>query len=73
MRSINLLARLLLAVGGINWGLVALARFDLVATLVGLGFGRTNAMSRVIYGLVGAAGAYEAVRFAVTRAEGAEI
>ena len=31
----------LLVVGGANWGLVALAEFDLVATLLGMEFGET--------------------------------
>ncbi|HEU5206826.1 MAG TPA: DUF378 domain-containing protein [Gaiellaceae bacterium] len=58
MKALNLLAAVLLIVGGLNWGLVALAEFDLVATLVGLEFGETNAVSRVIYSLVGLAAVY---------------
>jgi uncharacterized membrane protein YuzA (DUF378 family) len=58
MKAANLLAATLLIVGGLNWGLVAIAEFDLVATLVGLEFGETNAASRVIYGLVGLAAVY---------------
>jgi uncharacterized protein len=50
------------AVGGLNWGLVALAKFDLVATLVGLDFGQTNAVSRVVYGLVGASALYQVIQ-----------
>ena len=49
-------------VGGLNWGLVAIAEFDLVATLVGLEFGETNAASRVVYGLVGLAAVYGVTR-----------
>ena len=69
MRSVGLLARVLLIVGGINWGLVALGNFDLVATLVGLSFGQTNAISRLVYGLVGAAALFEAVSLATRRRE----
>ncbi len=58
--SVKQLSRLLIVVGGVNWGLVALARFDLVATLTGNRFGGTNAASRLIYGLVGAAAVVEA-------------
>jgi uncharacterized membrane protein YuzA (DUF378 family) len=58
MKALSILAAALLIVGGLNWGLVALAEFDLVATLVGLEFGETNAVSRVIYGLVGLAAVY---------------
>jgi uncharacterized protein len=58
MKTLDLLAALLLVVGGLNWGLVAVAEFDLVATLVGLDFGETNAASRIVYGLVGLAAVY---------------
>ena len=53
MSKLTMLAGALVIVGGINWGLVAIAEFDLVATLVGLEFGETNAVSRIVYGLVG--------------------
>ena len=53
MKKLDILAAVLVAVGGLNWGLVAVAKFDLVAALVGLDFGQTNAASRVVYGLVG--------------------
>ena len=36
MSKLNLVAAALVIVGGLNWGLVAIAEFDLVATLVGL-------------------------------------
>lgn len=58
MKKLDLLAATLLIVGGLNWGLVAIAEFDLVAWIVGLEFGETNAVSRVIYGLVGIAAVY---------------
>ena len=47
------LALLLVIVGGLNWLLVGIAKFDLVATLTGNSFGETNAISAVIYILVG--------------------
>ena len=53
MKTLTTGAALLLIVGGVNWGLVALFEFDLVATLVGLDFGETNVASRLVYGLVG--------------------
>ena len=53
MSKLTLIAGALVIVGGLNWGLVAIAEFDLVATLVGLEFGETNALSRIVYGLVG--------------------
>ena len=58
MKSLDLLAGALLIVGGLNWGLVALAEFDLVAWIFGEEFGATNPASRVVYGLVGLAAVY---------------
>jgi uncharacterized protein len=58
MRKLDLLAATLLIVGGLNWGLIAVAKFDLVAWIFGLDFGQTNAASRIVYGLVGLAALY---------------
>ena len=58
MRKLDLLAATLLIVGGLNWGLVAVAKFDLVAWIFGLEFGQTNAASRIVYALVGLAAVY---------------
>ena len=62
MKKLDIAAAVLVAVGGLNWGLVAVAKFDLVAALVGLDFGQTNAASRVVYGLVGAAAVYQVLQ-----------
>jgi uncharacterized protein len=59
MKKLDVLAATLVIVGGLNWGLVAVAEFDLVAALVGLDFGETNALSRAVYGLVGLAAGYQ--------------
>ena len=59
MKKLDILAAVLVAIGGLNWGLVAIAKFDLVAALVGLDFGQTNAVSRVVYGLVGLSAVYQ--------------
>jgi uncharacterized membrane protein YuzA (DUF378 family) len=56
MRIIKPLALLLTIVGALNWLLVGIARFDLVATLTGDSFGETNVISSVVYILVGVAG-----------------
>jgi hypothetical protein len=61
-RNLDLLAGTLLVVGGLNWGLVGVAKFDLVAWIFGLEFGETNAATRVVYGLVGLAAVYGATR-----------
>lgn len=62
MRGMDTVARILAGIGAVNWGLVALAEFDLVATIFGLDFGETNAATRVVYGLVGLAGLWVLVR-----------
>ncbi len=59
MKQLDVLAAVLVIVGGLNWGLVALGEFDLVAALVGLEFGETNAVSRIVYGLVGLSAVYQ--------------
>jgi uncharacterized protein len=53
MKMLTKAAAALVIVGGLNWGLVALFEFDLVAWLFGLDFGETSAVTRVVYGLVG--------------------
>ncbi len=63
MRKLDGVALLLVIVGALNWGLVAIAEFDLVATVFGLDFGQTNALTRIVYGLVGLSGAWLGVRF----------
>ena len=49
MRLINTLTLVLLIVGGLNWGLVGLLNFDLVAAI----FGEMSPLSRIVYVLVG--------------------
>jgi hypothetical protein len=58
MKKLDLLAAALVLIGGLNWGLVAVAKFDLVAWIFGMDFGETNAASRIVYGLVGLAAVY---------------
>lgn len=57
MRLINLLTLTLVIVGGLNWGLVGLFDFDLVATL----FGEMSALSRIVYVLVGASALWQLI------------
>ncbi len=47
------LALLLVIIGALNWGLIGLLRFDLVASLFG---GQASMLSRIVYSLVGLAG-----------------
>jgi uncharacterized protein len=58
MRKLDSVAAALVLIGGLNWGLVAIAKFDLVAWIFGEEFGGTNAASRIVYGLVGLAAVY---------------
>ena len=58
MKKLDTLAAALVIVGGLNWGLVALAEFDLVAWIFGEEFGTTNVASRIVYALVGIAAVY---------------
>lgn len=55
MRYLNALALLLVIVGGLNWLLVGIAQFDLVAAIAGTSFGDTNLFSSIVYVLVGIA------------------
>jgi uncharacterized protein len=53
MQYLRAIALLLVIVGGVNWLLVGIAKFDLVAAITGDAFGETNPISAVIYILVG--------------------
>ena len=52
MKVIDTITLILVIVGALNWGLVGLFRFDLVAYLFG---GQTATVSRIVYTLVGIA------------------
>lgn len=52
MKIINNIALILTIIGGINWGLIGLFKFDLVAWIFS---GQDSVMSRIIYSLVGLA------------------
>ena len=56
MRILKSVALLLVIVGAVNWLLVGLANFDLVAALTGSEFGETNVISSIVYILVGLSG-----------------
>lgn len=56
MRAINSIALILVIVGALNWLLVGLFGFDLVASLFANGFGTLSALSRIVYALVGISG-----------------
>ena len=52
MKIIDKTALILIIIGAINWGLIGLFKFDLVATL----FGEMSVLSRIVYKLVGISG-----------------
>ena len=52
--ALDWIALLLVIIGGLNWGLVGIFKFDLVATI----FGQMSALSRIVYTLVGIAAIY---------------
>jgi uncharacterized membrane protein YuzA (DUF378 family) len=61
MKIVDVIAAVLLVVGGLNWGLVAVMDFDLVAFIFGMSFGQTSLLSKVVYGLVGLSAVYQAL------------
>lgn len=54
MRTLNVVSLVLVIIGAVNWGLVGLFEFDLVAFL----FGHLTMLTRIVYTLVGIAGLY---------------
>lgn len=56
MRTANAVALILVIVGALNWLLVGLFGFDLVASLFANGFGTLSVLSRIVYALVGLSG-----------------
>jgi uncharacterized membrane protein YuzA (DUF378 family) len=54
LNALDWIALVLLAIGGINWGLVGIFDFDLVATLLG----DMSLLSRTVYTVVGVCALY---------------
>lgn len=63
MQALNLVALVLVIVGALNWALVGIADFDLVAAIFGAG----AALSRIVYVVVGIAGVYCLTFFSLLR------
>lgn len=55
MKALNIITLALVIVGGLNWGLVGLFGFDLVAAM----FGSASIASRLVYILVGLSAAWQ--------------
>ncbi|MBS0625813.1 MAG: DUF378 domain-containing protein [Verrucomicrobia bacterium] len=62
---VDLIAMILLVVGGLNWGLVGLFKFNLVDAI----FGDMSALTRIIYVLVGVSALYKVVCWAKAKAK----
>ena len=59
MKVLNTIVLVLIIVGALNWGLIALFNFDLVAWL----FGTMTMLTRIVYGLVGLSGLWAVTFF----------
>jgi uncharacterized membrane protein YuzA (DUF378 family) len=57
VKILKIISIILVIVGGLNWGLVGLFNFDLVAAI----FGAMSSLSKIVYVLVGLAAVYIAV------------
>lgn len=55
MKTLDVVAFALLVIGGLNWGLVGIFRFDVVAAI----FGEMSILARIVYALVGLAAVYD--------------
>ena len=59
MKNLDVLAAVLLVVGGLNWGVVGVTGSDLVGAL----FGELSPLSRAVYIIVGLAALYQALQW----------
>jgi uncharacterized protein len=59
MKRLDVLAAVLLVIGGLNWGVVGLTGSDLVGAI----FGALSPVSRVVYLLVGVAALYQGLQW----------
>lgn len=60
MKSFNIITLILVIVGGLNWGLVGIFNFDLVAAILGTG----SLLSRLVYILVGVSAMWQLIPLA---------
>lgn len=58
MKTLDIIAAVLLVIGGLNWGLVGVFEFDLVDAIFGESL---HIISRIVYILVGVAAIYQVV------------
>lgn len=63
MKNLELLATILVLVGGLNWGLVGMFNYNLITSLLGDG----STMTKAVYGLVGICALYQVMQFLKAR------
>ncbi len=56
--TVDWISRILLIIGGLNWGLVGIFRINLVSAI----FGERTMVTNVVYGIIGIAAIYELIR-----------
>ncbi len=59
MKIVDIVSAVILAIGGLNWGLIGFFEFNLVESI----FGPMSALSRIVYCLVGLSALYEIFMF----------
>lgn len=59
MKTLDVIAAILLVIGGLNWGLIGALNFNLVEFL----FGQLPILVRIIYGIVGLAAIYQILQY----------
>ena len=59
MKTLDVIAAILLVIGGLNWGLIGLFHFNLVSML----FGKIPDLENIVYIVVGLAAVYQAVQW----------
>lgn len=59
MKTLDVIIAVLLVVGGLNWGLVGILGFDLVASI----FGDMSFLSRIVYAIVGLSALYQVAQW----------
>ena len=60
MKLLDVIAAVLVIIGGLNWGLIGLFDLNLVATIFG---GADSGLAQLIYVVVGVSAAYQAIQF----------
>jgi len=68
MSGISWVTRILTIIGGLNWGLIGLANYNLVAAI----FGEGTTAERVVYSVVGISALWELIRLLMREPERTE-